>query len=44
MRVLYSVINFLILAAILVLAGRKMVLKMLRSRREKIEQDLLLAQ
>ncbi len=44
MRILYSVINFLILAAGLFLVGRKPVARMFRSRREKLQADLDAAQ
>ena len=38
--ILYGIINFLILAGALFLIGRKMVAKMIASRRERIENDL----
>ena len=40
MRFVYSVINLLILAAILWFAGRKTIVKMFRSRRENIVREL----
>ena len=40
MRILYSVLNFLLLAAILFLVGRKPVVRMFRGRREKLRADL----
>ena len=42
--ILYGIINFAILAGALVLIGRKLVVNMIRSRREKIEHDLQSAQ
>ena len=44
MRILYSVINFLILAAVLYFVGRKLVFKMFAARREAIATDLQRAQ
>ena len=38
--ILYGIINFLILAGVLFLVGRKLVAKMLRDRRQKIENNL----
>ena len=38
--ILYGLINFVILAGVLYLIGRKLVAKMISGRREKIEQDL----
>ena len=42
--ILYGIINFAILAGALYLIGRKLVVNMIRSRREKIEHDLQSAQ
>ncbi len=40
MEIQYTIINFLILVGIIVLFGRKMILSIFRTRREKIEQEL----
>ena len=40
MQFVYSIINFLILAAILFFAGRKTVVNLFRSRRERIDRAL----
>lgn len=40
MEIQYAIINFLILAAIVVFFGRKMVLSIFRTRRERIENEL----
>ncbi len=38
--ILYGLINFLILAGVLFLIGRKLVVKMIRERRDRIEREL----
>ena len=40
MQVLYALINLLLLALIIFIVGRKSILRMFRSRREKIDADL----
>lgn len=40
MEILYSIINFLILAAIIVIFGRKLIVGIFRSRRERILREL----
>ena len=40
MEIVYAIINFLILIALIVLFGRKMILSIFRTRREKIEAEL----
>ncbi len=40
MRFVYSIINLLILAAVIWFAGRKTIVKMFRSRRENIDREL----
>lgn len=40
MEIQYAIINFLILVAIVVIFGRKMVLSIFRTRRERIENEL----
>ncbi len=40
MEVVYQIINFLILGALLFLLGRKMVVKIFRNRKERIQEDL----
>ena len=40
MRFVYAVINLLILAGLIYLVGRKSIVKIFRSRREKIAREL----
>ena len=40
MRFVYAVINLLILAGLIYLVGRKSIVKIFRSRREKITREL----
>ena len=40
MRFVYAVINLLILAGLIYLVGRKTIVKIFRSRREKITREL----
>ena len=40
MEIQYVIINFLILVAIVAVAGRKMILSIFRTRRERIENEI----